>query len=130
MLGLFLGSFVFGLLSDKIGRRHTLLVAIITCTSGNMLGCAMPNHWRFSKYLLDCPSDSVNLQLRPHQDRSRGGRAGDDDHCLHSDHGVQRGQGESPSPALGHLVRLPGQRHQRPLLPGRGPAATLRHRTD
>ena len=48
MLGLFLGSFLFGLLSDTKGRRPTLLVAIITCSTGNMLGCAMPNHWRFS----------------------------------------------------------------------------------
>ena len=30
MLGLALGSLVFGLLSDKIGRRHTLLIAILT----------------------------------------------------------------------------------------------------
>ena len=30
MLGLALGSLVFGLLSDKIGRRHTLLIAVLT----------------------------------------------------------------------------------------------------
>ena len=30
MLGLALGSLVFGVLSDKIGRRHTLLIAILT----------------------------------------------------------------------------------------------------
>ena len=30
MLGLALGSLVFGLMSDKIGRRHTLLIAILT----------------------------------------------------------------------------------------------------
>ena len=59
MLGLFMGSFVFGLLSDKIGRRHTLLVAIITCTTGNMLGCAMPNHWRFTIMFSDPPSPIV-----------------------------------------------------------------------
>ena len=52
MLGLFMGSFLFGLLSDKMGRRQTLLVAILTCTTGNMLGCAMPNHWRFNKCFL------------------------------------------------------------------------------
>ena len=30
MLGLALGSLIFGVLSDKIGRKHTLLIAILT----------------------------------------------------------------------------------------------------
>ena len=48
MLGLFMGSLGFGLLSDKIGRRHTLLVAIIVSGGGNLLGCVMPNHWTYA----------------------------------------------------------------------------------
>ena len=35
MLGLALGSLVFGILSDKIGRRHTLLIAILTARFKN-----------------------------------------------------------------------------------------------
>ena len=35
MLGLALGSLVFGVLSDKIGRRHTLLIAILTARFKN-----------------------------------------------------------------------------------------------
>ena len=35
MLGLALGSLVFRILSDKIGRRHTLLIAIFTARFNN-----------------------------------------------------------------------------------------------
>ena len=48
MLGLLIGSFVFGVLSDKIGRRHTLMLAILSCAVGNLLGVAMPNHWSYA----------------------------------------------------------------------------------
>ena len=48
MLGLLIGSFVFGVLSDKIGRRHTLVLAILSCAVGNLLGVAMPNHWSYA----------------------------------------------------------------------------------
>ena len=48
MLGLFIGSLVFGLLSDKIGRRHTMFIGNLLCAAGNLLGCAMPNHWSYA----------------------------------------------------------------------------------
>ena len=48
MIGLMLGSFVFGVMSDKVGRRHTLLTSIICCAVGNLLCCAMPNHWSYA----------------------------------------------------------------------------------
>ena len=48
MLGLLIGSFVFGLMSDKIGRRHTLVLAIFTSALGNLLGVSMPNHWTYA----------------------------------------------------------------------------------
>ena len=48
MLGLMIGSFVFGVMSDKIGRRHTLVISIVCCAVGNLLGCAMPNHWSYA----------------------------------------------------------------------------------
>ena len=43
-----LGSTVFGIMSDRLGRRHTLLIAIISCAVGNLIGIAMPNHWSYT----------------------------------------------------------------------------------
>lgn len=48
MIGLLLGSFIFGVLSDKIGRRHTLVLAVLSCCIGNMIGVGMPNHWSYA----------------------------------------------------------------------------------
>ena len=48
MLGLMIGSTVFGVMSDRLGRRHALFIAIITCAVGNLLGIAMPNHWSYT----------------------------------------------------------------------------------
>ena len=48
MLGFLLGSFVLGRLSDKVGRRPTLLISTICCSVGNMLGCLMPNQWSYA----------------------------------------------------------------------------------
>ena len=48
MVGLMVGSTVFGIMSDRLGRRHTLLIAIISCAVGNLIGIAMPNHWSYT----------------------------------------------------------------------------------
>ena len=48
MVGVMAGSFIFGVLADRIGRRHTLLIAVLCNTFGNLLGCAMPNHWSYA----------------------------------------------------------------------------------
>ena len=48
MVGLMIGSFVFGVMSDKLGRRHTLMISIVCCAVGNLLCCAMPNHWSYA----------------------------------------------------------------------------------
>ena len=47
MLGLFLGSTFFGVLSDARGRRLALLAAVLTCALSNLLGCAMSSAWSY-----------------------------------------------------------------------------------
>lgn len=48
MIGLLAGSFIFGVLSDKIGRRHTLLLATLTCALGNLAGAFLSNKWGYA----------------------------------------------------------------------------------
>merc|ERR1712088_32667 len=48
MIGLLAGSFIFGVLSDKIGRRHTLLLATLTCALGNLAGAFVSNKWGYA----------------------------------------------------------------------------------
>jgi len=48
MIGLLAGSFIFGVLSDKIGRRHTLLLASLTCALGNLAGAFVSNKWGYA----------------------------------------------------------------------------------
>ena len=37
-VGLFFGSFIFGYLGDKIGRKKTLVIAILTSCGGSLIG--------------------------------------------------------------------------------------------
>ena len=37
-MGLFFGSFIFGYLGDKIGRKKTLVIAILTSCGGSLIG--------------------------------------------------------------------------------------------
>ena len=47
MLGLFLGSSLFGVLSDRLGRRPALLSSVLTCALGNLAGCATTSAWSY-----------------------------------------------------------------------------------
>ncbi|XP_023325327.1 organic cation transporter protein [Eurytemora carolleeae] len=47
MIGLMAGSFGFGVLSDKFGRRHMLLVAILCCAGGSLAGAFMPEYYSY-----------------------------------------------------------------------------------
>ena len=47
MVGLLAGGMVFGMMPDKIGRRHALLAAILTAFVGNLAGVFMPGCWSY-----------------------------------------------------------------------------------
>jgi len=47
MVGLMAGSFLFGVLSDKYGRRHMLVVAIICSAGGSLAGAFMPEYYSY-----------------------------------------------------------------------------------
>jgi len=46
-VGLMAGSFIFGVLSDKLGRRNTLIPAIICSAGGSLIGAFMPEYFSF-----------------------------------------------------------------------------------
>jgi len=48
IFGFLFGSFIFGIMSDKIGRRHTILIAMITMITGNLVCVAFNNQWGYS----------------------------------------------------------------------------------
>jgi len=47
MIGLMAGSFLFGVLSDKYGRRNMLVVAIICSAGGSLAGAFMPEYYSY-----------------------------------------------------------------------------------
>ena len=47
MIGLGIGSLIFGILSDYIGRRHSLGIAIVTCSGACAAGSFMPTYWSY-----------------------------------------------------------------------------------
>ena len=55
MIGLLLGSFIFGVLADQIGRRHTLLLALLVCALGNLVGAFVSNKWGYALLRLSQP---------------------------------------------------------------------------
>ena len=48
MIGLEIGSLMFGILSDNFGRRNTLVMAIILCSAASAGGSFMPNYWSYA----------------------------------------------------------------------------------
>ena len=77
MIGFGCGSFGFGLLSDSLGRRHTLLIAILTASLAS-LACSRvsftltltltltqaPTYWLYALFRLvvGCGSGNIHLQ--------------------------------------------------------------------
>ena len=47
MLGLMIGSFIFGFLSDHYGRRLGLLGCILVSSTASLVGAFMPEYWSY-----------------------------------------------------------------------------------
>jgi len=63
MMGLMVGSLLFGMLSDKIGRRNALLVAILTAFVGNLAGVFMPGCWSYGVSRLVTGAGSIGVYI-------------------------------------------------------------------
>ena len=47
MVGLMIGSFTLGTLSDRIGRKPTLMLSIAMSSGGGLVGTFMPEYYSF-----------------------------------------------------------------------------------
>ena len=48
MVGQFVGSLTYGMLSDKIGRKKSLVVAILTCSITSLVQAFIKNFWVYA----------------------------------------------------------------------------------
>jgi len=65
MIGLMIGSFVFGVLSDKYGRRHMLLVAILCASLGSLGGAFMKDYYTYVLFRMIAGAGSEGCFLIP-----------------------------------------------------------------
>ena len=61
MIGLFIGSFLFGFISDKFGRKIAMLGCILVSSSGSLAGSFMPDYWSYMALRVVTASGSVGL---------------------------------------------------------------------
>ena len=47
MMGLLIGSFLSGYLSDIYGRKYGLLGCILVSSTGSLVGAFMPDYWSY-----------------------------------------------------------------------------------
>jgi len=65
MIGLMAGSFGFGVLSDKFGRKNTLIAAIICSAGGSLLQAFMPEFYSFTLFRLIAGAGAEGCFLIP-----------------------------------------------------------------
>merc|ERR1712241_475710 len=61
MLGLMIGSFIFGFLSDHYGRRLGLLGCILVSSTASLVGAFMPEYWSYLALRLVSAVGAVGL---------------------------------------------------------------------
>ena len=58
MVGLMIGSFTLGTLSDRYGRKPTLMLSMLLSSGGGLLGAFMPEYYSCLLYTSPSPRDS------------------------------------------------------------------------
>ena len=61
MVGLLIGSFVFGFISDKFGRKIAMLGCILVSSSASLAGSFMTDYWSYMALRVVTASGSVGL---------------------------------------------------------------------
>ena len=63
MVGVFIGSFFFGAIADKFGRKKTVLMSMLVCGGAQLAGSFLPEYWSFITSQMVAATGSMGMFL-------------------------------------------------------------------